>query len=139
MAKASARTTKTSSKFPVPAHGSKKTAKSDKENSKAGTTRRDPVLRQYNKFPICQANFSAMSQVSAWPAHIFLNDEDIFTRVAQQRNLHRVDNLHINQKWNFLFAAEQVRHRCPRRTQARQWGRIERIYRQCLSCSSLRF
>jgi cytokinesis protein len=40
------------------------------------------------------------------------NDEDIealFARVAQQRDLHNMDNLHIDQKWNIVFAAEQMR------------------------------
>ncbi|KAH0830475.1 hypothetical protein J3R83DRAFT_1923 [Lanmaoa asiatica] len=39
-------------------------------------------------------------------------DEDIealFARVAQQRDLPNVDNLSINQKWNIVHAAEQVR------------------------------
>lgn len=33
----------------------------------------------------------------------------LFARVAQQRDLHNVDNLNINQKWNIVHAAEQVR------------------------------
>ncbi|KAG9318370.1 armadillo-type protein [Chiua virens] len=40
------------------------------------------------------------------------NDDDIealFARVAQQRDLPNVDNLSINQKWNIVYAAEQVR------------------------------
>ncbi|KIJ69530.1 hypothetical protein HYDPIDRAFT_106175 [Hydnomerulius pinastri MD-312] len=39
-------------------------------------------------------------------------DEDIealFSRVAQQRDLHNVDKLPIDQKWNIVFAAEQMR------------------------------